>query len=76
MDQRLKERPHTCEYETLIYEHGTHFVLPESMLRIALPIGIKRMDSMKLENFKVVCGLDIIDTEYYYYGEEINGDYI
>ncbi len=41
MDQRLKERPHTCEYETLIYEHGTHFVLPESMLRIALPIGVK-----------------------------------
>ena len=34
------------------------------------------MDSMKLENFKVVCVLDIIDTEYYYYGEEINGDYI
>ena len=41
MDQRLKVRPHTCEYETLIYEHGTHFVLPESMLRIALPIGVK-----------------------------------
>ena len=41
MEQRLKERPHICEYETLIYEHGTHFVLPESMLRIALPIGVK-----------------------------------
>lgn len=37
MDQRLKERPHTCEYEPLVYEHGTHFVLPESMLRKALP---------------------------------------
>lgn len=36
MEQRLKERPHTCEYETLIYEHGTHFVLPESMLRIRI----------------------------------------
>lgn len=41
MEKRLKERPHTCEYETLIYEHGTHFVLPEFMLRIALPIGVK-----------------------------------
>ena len=41
MDRRLKERPHTCRYETLIYEHGTHFVLPESMLRIALPVGLK-----------------------------------
>ena len=29
MDARLKERPHACEYETLVYEHGTHFVLPE-----------------------------------------------
>ena len=39
-------------------------------------ISTTGMDSVKLENFKVVCGLDIIDTEYYYYGEEINGDYI
>ena len=30
MDRRLKERPHTCEYVPLVYEHGTHFVLPES----------------------------------------------
>ena len=41
MDKRLQERPHTCEYEALAYEHGTHFVLPEGMLRIALPIGLK-----------------------------------
>lgn len=40
MDERLKSRPHNCEYEALVYEHGTHFVLPESMLRIALPIGL------------------------------------
>ena len=41
MDQRLKERPHTCQYEALVYEHGTHFVLPESLLRKALPVGLK-----------------------------------
>ena len=41
MDERLKERPHTCDYEALAYEHGTHFVLPESLLRIALPVGLK-----------------------------------
>lgn len=41
MAERLEERPHTCEYEALAYEHGTHFVLPEGMLRIALPIGLK-----------------------------------
>lgn len=41
MDKRLKERPHECNYEALTYEHGTHFVLPETMLRKALPVGLK-----------------------------------
>ncbi len=41
MDERLKTRPHNCEYEALAYEHGTHFVLPESLLRAALPVGLK-----------------------------------
>ncbi len=41
MDQRLKEHPHTCECVPLVYEHGTHFVLPESLLRKALPVGLK-----------------------------------
>lgn len=41
MDQRLKTHPHECEYEAIAYKYGTHFVLPESMLRKALPIGLK-----------------------------------
>lgn len=41
MDQRLKERPHVCQFVPLVYEHGTHFVLPESLLRMALPVGLK-----------------------------------
>lgn len=41
MDKRLKERPHECDYEALTYEHGTHFVLPETMLKKALPVGLK-----------------------------------
>lgn len=41
MDKRLKERPHECDYEALTYEHGTHFVLPETLLRKALPVGLK-----------------------------------
>lgn len=41
MDKRLKERPHECDYEALTYEHGTHFVLPETMLRKELPVGLK-----------------------------------
>lgn len=40
-DKRLQEHPHSCDYEAIVYEHGTHFVLPESMLRTALPVGLK-----------------------------------
>ena len=47
MDKRLKERPHECDYEALTYEHGTHFVLPETMLRKALPVGLKFVKSTK-----------------------------
>ncbi len=38
MEQRLKERPHECEYESLLYEHGTHFAFPQSMLDIMMPV--------------------------------------
>lgn len=32
-------RPHKCKIEAIIYEHGTHFVFPESMLKMMLPVG-------------------------------------
>lgn len=38
MEKRLEEKPHDCEYLSLMYEHGTHFVFPESMLKIMLPL--------------------------------------
>ena len=41
MDERLKSRPHKCEYEAVAYKYGTHFVLPEGLLRIAMPVGLK-----------------------------------
>lgn len=28
-----------CEAEALLYEHGTHFVFPQSMLKTMLPVG-------------------------------------
>lgn len=37
MDERLKSRPHACRYDALIYEHGTHFAFPDSMLRQIIP---------------------------------------
>ena len=38
MEQRLRERPHECEYESLLYEHGTHFAFLQSMLDIMMPV--------------------------------------
>lgn len=39
MEKRLSELPHECTWKSLIYEHGTHFVFPESMLKAMLPIA-------------------------------------
>ena len=39
MEQRLQRLAHECTYEALCYEHGTHFVFPQSMLEKMLPIG-------------------------------------
>lgn len=35
-DNRL---PHECDFEAAVYRHGTHFVFPESMLKMILPVG-------------------------------------
>ena len=39
MMKRLDELPHNCAAEALLYEHGTHFVFPQSMLTTMLPVG-------------------------------------
>lgn len=39
MEERLADKPHECSYLSLTYEHGTHFVFPESLLKIMLPVG-------------------------------------
>ena len=39
MMKRLDELPHNCTAEALLYEHGTHFVFPQSMLTTMLPVG-------------------------------------
>ena len=43
MEERLSEKQHDCTYLSLIYEHGTHFVFPESLLKIMLPVGADLM---------------------------------
>lgn len=39
MEKRLAERPHNCDVQVLVYEHGTHFVFPEALLKTFLPVG-------------------------------------
>lgn len=39
MKKRLEAMPNEYEAVTLLYKHGTHFVFPQSMLKIMLPIG-------------------------------------
>ena len=39
MVQRLEERSHECGCEPLLYEHGTHFVFPQRMMKKMLPVS-------------------------------------
>lgn len=39
MQARLNELPHNCSFEAWLYEHGTHFAFPESMLKMMMPVG-------------------------------------
>ena len=39
MENRLAQKPHDCQVEAVTYQHGTHFVFPESMIKTMLPIG-------------------------------------
>lgn len=39
MEERLGHLPHDCAFDAWLYEHGTHFAFPESLLRMMLPVG-------------------------------------
>ena len=39
MEARLAELPHEGSFESWLYEYGTHFAFPESMLKKVLPVG-------------------------------------
>ena len=39
MEERLNSLPHDSAFESWLYEHGTHFAFPESMLKMMLPVG-------------------------------------
>lgn len=39
IEKRLSDKPHNCEVEAVVYEHGTHYVFPEGMIKMMLPVG-------------------------------------
>ena len=39
MEARLTQEPHSCDVESVVYVHGTHFVFPEGMIKTMLPVG-------------------------------------
>ena len=43
MEERLERTPHECEYESWLYEYGTHFMFPESLIKMVLPVGFSTL---------------------------------
>ena len=39
MEERLRRLPHDSAFESWLYQHGTHFAFPQSMLKMMLPVG-------------------------------------
>jgi len=46
MEERLSNTQHESRVESWIYEHGTHFAFPESMIKMVLPVGFSLIVSM------------------------------
>ncbi|MBR4162336.1 MAG: acyl-CoA thioester hydrolase, partial [Solobacterium sp.] len=52
MEERLRTLPHECTWESLLYIHGTHFIFPESLLKMVLPFGEKTVLGMLFRDAK------------------------
>ena len=46
MEERLIRLPRASAFEAWLYRHGTHFVFPESLLKMILPVGSGLLVSM------------------------------
>ncbi|MCM1327825.1 MAG: acyl-CoA thioester hydrolase [Ruminococcus sp.] len=66
MERRLKSTPHDCKCKILLYEHGTHFVFPESMLKMLLPVGSGLLTGLVFKaarEFPEECGQTRLDID-------------
>lgn len=67
MEARLSKIAHSCEVEAVVYEHGTHFVFPDSMLKVMLPIGsglFVKLAFAAAKQFPEECKKTRIDIDY------------
>lgn len=66
MEERLKDKEHDSDFEDWIYEHGTHFAFPESLLKMMLPIGSSLLVSLMFidgRKYKKECRQTRIDID-------------
>lgn len=42
-EKRLSSHPHLCDAKFLTYEHGTHFIFPDSLIKRIFPIFSKAL---------------------------------
>ena len=52
MEERLLEKEHSCTYDALTYQYGTHFIFPESLIKMILPIGSKFLIGLAFRSAK------------------------
>lgn len=75
MERRLKEKPADSSAVILTFEHGTHFLFPQSMLTGILPVGSGLFISMAFKEAKQYpkeCRQARIDVEQHI-SEELDG---
>jgi len=66
MTERLESKPHQSKYKALLYEHGSHFIFPQSMLEEVLPIGseqVLKIVFQSLKQFPELCRETRIDID-------------
>lgn len=65
-EKRLQQKPHDCQVEAAVYEHGTHFVFPESLLKTIFPIGaglLLKMTFKAAKDYPKECKATRVDIE-------------
>ena len=67
MEERLSRIPHESTFEAWLYEHGTHFAFPESLLKKMLPVGSSLLVSLMFKagkEYKKECRETRIDIDH------------